>query len=186
MYSTQQDSAYYKAIKTNLPFSVRFNNDLLAFSGQWRFHKAILEGKPWNIAMKNTQVPASYYIPTGQQIVAYQYNLTQSQYVHGVNTLNLNGGIISVNSIGKFLGLVEDVSPVLKFKLDYPEDVDIVIYSVQASIVSTLYHGRLFPGNYKFTWNGRDDKGKPMPSGDYVAEIQIGKVKYIRKRINIP
>jgi hypothetical protein len=185
-YTPEQDSAYRRALKLRIPFTVRLNIDLSTFSDKWKLHQELAKGNPWNVAMKNAQVSPSFYMPLPRDIVLYQDNLMQSQYVPGVRTLDLSGGITSLHSIGRFLGLVEDVSPDIKFHLEYTEDIEIVIYSVQAVEITTLYKGRLNEGQYKFTWNLRDAQGKPMPSGDYVAEIKVGTLKYIRKRIQIP
>jgi flagellar hook assembly protein FlgD len=82
--------------------------------------------------------------------------------------------------------LTEDVSPVIKFSVEYADEIDITIYSIQAIAVTTIFKGNLMPGNYKYVWNGRDDKGKKMKPGDYIAEVKMGKYKFYRKRIVVP
>jgi len=82
---------------------------------------------------------------------------------------------VALGDIAQFFGLAEDVSPVIKYNLDFATEVQIVIYSVNASVVATLFDGHQPAGNYSITWNGRDDKGRKLPSGDYVAEVRIGK-----------
>ncbi|MFA6571579.1 MAG: hypothetical protein WCT77_10135 [Bacteroidota bacterium] len=185
-YTAEQDSAYRRALKLKIPFTVRLNLDLAVSSDKWKLQQELAKGNPWNVAMKNAQVSPAFYMPLPRDIVLYNYNLMQSQYVPGVKTLDLSGGIASLQSIGRFLGIVEDVSPVIKFQLSFQEEVEIVIFSVQAVVITTMYKGKLNQGDYKFTWNLRDSKGKPMPQGDYVAEVRIGSVKYVRKRIQIP
>jgi flagellar hook assembly protein FlgD len=102
-----------------------------------------------------------------------------------MNTYNPYGLKIPLGAIGKLLGLVQDVSPKMAFELDYNAEVEIVIYSVQASVVATIFKGSKKPGYHTYTWNGRNDQGKKMPPGDYIGEIRIGNRKYIRKRIVI-
>ncbi|MBR3090812.1 MAG: hypothetical protein IKH10_02320, partial [Bacteroidetes bacterium] len=83
------------------------------------------------------------------------------------------------------LGIIEDTSPEIKYSLGMIADVEIVIYSVQAKVIATIFKGTQRPGSYKITWNQRDDKGKKMPYGDYIAEVRIGTDRFVRKRIVI-
>ncbi len=186
-YTTIQDSAYFRALKLNLPTDVRIAYDLNKFSNGWRLQQELSKGKPWQIAVRNiNNVPSELFIPTGVEKMQYVTNLVMSQYVPGIRALNPGGGIASLNEIATFLGLAEDVSPVIKFGVEYADEVEITIYSIQAVAVATIYKGNLLPGNYKYVWNGRDDKGKKMKSGDYIAEVRMGKYKFFRKRIVVP
>jgi flagellar hook assembly protein FlgD len=91
-----------------------------------------------------------------------------------------------MDAIGRFLGLTEDLSPTISYSLFETSHVEIVIYSVQANVIATIFSGRQVPGNYSYTWNGRNDRGMKMGSGDYVGEVRIGEKRYVRKRIYIP
>jgi hypothetical protein len=171
-----------------VPVASRISYEVSLFAPQWEIKKQLLENSPWQLAMKNLETPPEYLMPTFQEKVQHQINILNSQYVPFVRTISpYNTGLnIPLSSIGSLLGLVEDVSPNMKFSLDYYDDVEIVVYSLQAVAVATVYKGRLAPGTYKFTWNLRNDNGLKMPTGDYVAEIKIGIYKYIRKWIKIP
>lgn len=183
-YTPNQDSAYFRALKINLPTDTRISNDLNQFSNGWRLQQELAKGKPWQAAVRNiNNVPSEFFIPTGVEKMQYITNLVQSQYVPGIKPLNPGGGIASLGQIASFLGLTEDVSPVIKFSVEYADEIEITVYSIQAVAVSTIFKGNMMPGNYKYVWNGRDDKGKKMKSGDYIAEVRIGKYKFFRKRI---
>jgi hypothetical protein len=186
-YSPNQDSAYFRALKLNLPTDIRISKDLNQFSEGWRLQQELSKGKPWQAAVRNiNNVPSELFIPSGVEKMLYITNLVNSQYVPGIRPLNPGEGLVSLGQIASFLGLTEDVSPVIKFSTEYADEVEIIIYSIQASAVATIFKGNLMPGSYKYVWNGRDDRGKKMKSGDYIAEVKIGKYKFFRKRIVVP
>ena len=180
-----QDSAYVRALRLKIPISTRFANDLKAFSKDWQLEKRILEENPWNMALSNLDLPAEFFMPSAQEKAMYQYNILESQNVPFVRTINPFGLKIPMSAIGSLLGLTEDLSPVLVYSIDFTTNVEVVIYSVQAKVVATIFKGNQNPGKYRYVWNGRDDLGMKMPSGDYIAEIRIGDSKFIRKRIYI-
>ena len=184
-YSPDQDSAYFHAIKYRMPNSSRFRNDIQYNSREFiRFYGDV--DSTWLTAMKNMDIPAEYFKPTKVALAAKQFELLQSFMTNGVSQYNPFGFKVSMQAVGQFLGLVEDVSPEIDYYLATMEEVEIVIYSAQAVVVQTIIKTTQAPGSYKYTWNGRDDKGKKMASGDYVAEVRIGNKKFIRKRIFIP
>jgi flagellar hook assembly protein FlgD len=116
----------------------------------------------------------------------HQINVANSFYVPFVQTYNPSSIQIPFETIGNLLGLTEDVSPEIKYDIDFNADVTVVVYSTRATVVATIFSGRQIPGHYEFKWNFRDDNGRLMPSGDYVAEVRVGNYKFIRKKITIP
>jgi flagellar hook assembly protein FlgD len=130
--------------------------------------------------------PSEYYTPTGEQMTAQWDNIMRSQYVPFMQTIPSAGIQVPLSAITTFLGLTEDVSPVIKYEIDFSDEVEIVIYSIQARVVRTMFKGNQTPGTYKFTWNGLDDYGRKMLTGDYIGEVRIGKSRYVRKHIQIP
>ena len=65
-------------------------------------------------------------------------------------------------------------------------NVEVVVYSPQARVIAVLLKMHQPTGKYQITWNGRDEKGRRMPTGDYVAEVRLGDERFVRKRIQIP
>ncbi len=179
-----QDSNYIHALKLHIPNSARLANDLRQFA-------SLIPGKSdfatrADMANGALNLPPEYYLPLDVDIANHQYNLLMSQNnVTGIKTMNPFGLKISLGSIGRFLGLVEDVSPVIRYELDYRTDVQVLIYSLAATVVATIFEGTQPPGRYTYTWNGRNDAGRKLPPGDYVAEVRIGKQRFIRKHIVI-
>ena len=184
--TSMQDSNYTRALrmKAMIPLSARLSNDLREFSPliPAKQNKITLEEQANNVL----NLPSELYMPLKVDVANYQYGLMMSQNnVTGIRVMNPFGLKISLASIGQFFGLSEDVSPVIKYSLDYRTDVEVLIYSLNATAVATIFDGMQIPGKYTFTWNGRDDAGRRLSKGDYIAEVRIGKERYIRKRIVI-
>lgn len=182
----QQDSAYFRALRTRIPSSTRFSLDLKRFETDIRLMGELNKGTPIDIARKNLDLPSEYFVPSPHEFALYELNQKLSTYVPYIRTSQPFGFKANLSDIGKILGLVEDVSPVLTYEVDTYTDVEVVVYSIQARVVATIFSGKQTPGKYTFTWNVRDDAGRLMPPGDYIGEIRIGRSKFIRKRIYIP
>ncbi|MFC2129939.1 FlgD immunoglobulin-like domain containing protein [Bacteroidota bacterium] len=185
-YSAAQNSIYYRAMRLKIPASVRLNNDFKLFTGKRQIEREIEKGLPWQVALDNLRIRPEILAPLPQDIVHRQEMKDRALYVPFMPNLQRDGISISLQDIGILLGVLEDVSPVIKFDLNYTEEVEIVIYSVQAVVVATVFKGLCQSGHNKYVWNGRDDKGRPMPPGDYIGEVRIGKIRFERKRITLP
>lgn len=182
-FSPLQDSAFIRAMKSNLPteFLIKESLDIIEYNMQMN---RIIQDSPWMIARRNlASIPREYFDADPVEVVQRQTMIQDAQYVPFVQTIPRNAFVMDLVDIGKLLGILEDTSPTLKYTIDYASDVQIVIYSVNAKVVATIFSGMQTPGNYKRTWNGRDDNGKMLPKGDYIGEIRIGEYKYIRKVI---
>lgn len=186
VYTQEQDSAFRAALDINIPFSLRSRLDLELSERLWQLASGQIERNPWISAMNAlSSLPAGVFNPSDVEMVQWQTNIMNSMYVPFVKTYSPYGAKIDFETIGKFLGLVEDVSPIIKYNLAITADVEVVVYSIQASVVATLFKGMQSPGNYTINWNARDDKGRQMPAGDYIGEVRIGEDRYVRKRIVI-
>lgn len=186
VYTPEQDSAFRAALDLQIPFSLRSRLDLELSEPLWMIAQRNIERNPWVSAMNSlSSLPEGIYAPSGVDIVNWETNIVNSMYVPFVRTYSTYGGKIPLKTIAGFLGLVEDVSPVIKYTLGIQADVEVVVYSVQATVVATLFKGVQSPGAYTINWNGRDDEGRKMSSGDYIAEVRIGTDRYVRKRIVI-
>lgn len=185
-FSPQQDSAYKAALSKRIPLSTRARQDILLSETFWEYSKEMGIGTPWQIAMRDIlRLNPNLFAPSAVDLATHQYHLEQSMYVPGVQTLPKGGLKIPLHDIGVFLGVKEDLSPNIKYRIDYLSEIEIVIYSVKATVIATIFEGVQKPGSYSITWNLRDDNGKLMPSGDYIAEVRIGNERFIRKRIEI-
>ena len=182
-----QDSAYKAALSLDLPLMTRFYHDFERSEHIWDLWLKGEQETPWNNVMAVFEnMPDSIFYPIGSEIVQHQINkvnaLSYPGYTFSEGGLNMMGTIKKAATI---LGILEDVSPEIRYELGVLADVEIVIYSVQAKVIAVIFKGTQKPGNYKITWNGRDDAGKKMPFGDYIAEVRIGEERFVRKRIVI-
>lgn len=181
-----QDTLYKRAMKLNVPTAVRFSHDFKIFAEQRALEQELEKGLPWQIALENLRIRPDILAPTKQELVQRQEMINNSMYVPFINNRVNTGWSFDRYEIAVMLGLAEDVSPIMTFDLQYTEEIEVVVYSLQASVIATVFKGIRQPGSHKFVWNGRDDKGRPVSTGDYIGEIRIGKSRFIRKRITIP
>jgi hypothetical protein len=185
-YKDYQDSLYQRFLKLNVTARTLFNFNLSLSDEAWSNILNNTSELPYQAALRSLNtVPSIAFIPTGVEKMLYQSNLEAARYIPGIITPNY-GLKVSMNDIGVFMGIIEDTSPEIFYSLDAPNDVEVVIYSIQAKVIATLFDGRQIPGKFKLTWNFRDDNGRRMMSGDYIAEVRIGNSKFVRKRIVIP
>jgi len=187
-YSEYQDSAYKQALALNVAARARFIHTTRSLSGALSAAQTLERPPtPWENMQRNLAVPREMLAPSPQQIAAYKLNIQQSQYVPGVLMFPMGSGNLQVSfgDIGKFLGLMEDVSPRIKYLVDETTEVTIVVYNASALKVATIYNGIQPMGVYEIVWNGRDDNNHPVPPGDYVSEVSLGNQRIMRKRILI-
>ncbi len=59
----------------------------------------------------------------------------------------------------------------IKVELNKAEFVEMVVYNINGQKVHTLFHGAFPAGVHDIVWNGRDETGKPLPSGSYFAAV---------------
>jgi hypothetical protein len=181
-----QDSAFFKAMRLQLPVNILIKNNLSFSEDIWTIERRIAQGTPWQIAVQNIRnIPAEFYNPSPVEMVHRQTMIENSLEVPFVSTYQRYGLKVSMDAIASLLGLTEDVSPIISYTIDYTAHIEVVIYSISSAVVATLFDGLQSPGNYTLTWNGRNSNGKIMPPGDYIAEVRVGHEKYIRKRIVI-
>jgi hypothetical protein len=185
-FSAKQDSNYYRAMRLNMTPLARLGYDLDKLRAQMEIHDRIRAGMPWQIALKNMEdIPSDLLKPSPVEIVHHQVDIINALSVPFVNTYNPYGMKIPLGAIGQFLGITEDVSPRITYTLEHPAEVEVVVYSIDATVIATLFKGQQPAGTYRLNWNGRNDKGRRMPRGDYIGEVRIGQTRYIRKKIEI-
>lgn len=191
-FSRTQEENYRRALQMRVPPSARFRLDARMLADEWQAYADLRGRSPLQVLRSNLDIPSEYYIPSEQQRLLYQEQITMSRYIPGVSNGNngMSAGAVGfqmpLSVIGRLLGLIEDVSPTITYAVEYSAMVEAVVYSTQAKVVATIFQGVQQPGRYSLTWNGRDGQGKPLPSGDYIAEVRIGRETIVRKRMQIP
>lgn len=61
---------------------------------------------------------------------------------------------------------------VLRFSLPEPATAALDVFDMRGRLVSRLAHGKFDAGDHELVWRGRDDGGRDVPSGVYVARLQ--------------
>lgn len=185
-FTAEQDSAYFRAMRANVTSNIRIWNDLNLTKYIWFDYLKNIKKSDVAIAMESlSSLPKEYFMPDPKEVVQRQINISNAFYVPFVPTYDPNNALFTFAEIGNFLGLTEDVSPLIKYNLERQSNVEIVIYSIRAYVIAKVFDGVQPAGSYSISWNGRDESGKKMPPGDYIAEIRIANDKYFRKRIII-
>ena len=64
---------------------------------------------------------------------------------------------------------------------DVAQPVALEIYDVRGRLLHRLVDGRLAPGVYQKSWDGRDSSGQGMSSGIYFARLKVGQESETRK-----
>lgn len=179
----EQDSLYQRALELSVPIDVRLRMDIR----ESEYNPELLR-EAQNIMSAYINVmdlPAKVFRPDPREMVQRREGIVQALSTPPYYTFNDMNSLFFLEDAAQFLGLTEDVSPTISYRLDVPSDIEIVVYSIQAKVIATLFVGKQPAGAHQITWNKRNDNGMPMPSGDYVAEVRIGNDRYVRKRIQI-
>lgn len=186
LYTATQDSAYNADSRLSLPFIFWIKKGLERTDAYWKDWLQSVEDEPsQNLSSSFAKMPKNIFDPMPTEIVQYEINRTNALSIPTISTFSNAGLNVNLKSIGTFLRILEDVSPDITYTLTITADVEIVVYSVSAKVIATIFTGTQKSGRYKVRWNGKNDDGKKMPAGDYIAEVRIGAEKYVRKRIVI-
>jgi hypothetical protein len=69
------------------------------------------------------------------------------------------------------------------YTLEEPSDVTISIYSLDGKLLKQHSLPGHAVGSFRYTWNGEDAKGNPMPSGVYFYEVKTGAERTAKKMV---
>jgi len=64
-------------------------------------------------------------------------------------------------------------NPMTTIRFDLPQfsEVTLAVYDMRGGLVHTLWHGHRDQGRHVVTWDGRDSRGKTVPSGVYLVRV---------------
>jgi predicted esterase len=65
----------------------------------------------------------------------------------------------------------------VRYAVSGPGEVEIRIYSAAGGLVRSLLHRALSAGQFDVRWDGKDESGRPVPSGIYLCRIAGGPSK---------
>jgi hypothetical protein len=69
----------------------------------------------------------------------------------------------------------------MRFALQSATDGTVAMFNSEGRRVRTLYEGVLSSGEKEFTWDGRDDSGRQVAQGIYLALLRAGVVTDVQK-----
>ena len=69
----------------------------------------------------------------------------------------------------------------IEFTTLIPEDVQLLIYNINAQLVKRVEFRNILPGTNRFIWDGTDNSGRILPDGIYMIEIRQN--NYINSKI---
>jgi hypothetical protein len=72
-------------------------------------------------------------------------------------------------------------STLIQYGLPESEHVKITIFSLLGQEIDELANTVQSPGTYRVVWNGKDKRGKDMPSGVYLIRLQAGSTQLVKK-----
>ena len=72
----------------------------------------------------------------------------------------------------------------IQFALDRNAQVSLRVFDVQGRAVRTLIDSYLASGPRLMSWDGRDDRGRPLPSGTYFLRLEGGGT-YLTRTVNL-
>ena len=71
----------------------------------------------------------------------------------------------------------------IEFKLPEEAEVELAVYDISGRRVATIFRGLETAGVKRYAWDGRDDAGRPVPSGVYLYFLRAGKQVLSRKMV---
>ena len=186
VYTPFQDSNFIRDSRLKIDFIYWLMKGLDRSEGLWQDLLLSYSNTPGNYLSSTFQrMPSNVFEPLPNELVQHRIGIINALSVPGIYNHNISGINFNLRDVATFLGMLEDVSPEIKYQLNVTADVEIVIFNVSAIAVAKIFSGTQKPGKYTIFWNGKDDAGKKVRNGDYIAEVRIGQQSFVRKRIVI-
>lgn len=74
-------------------------------------------------------------------------------------------------------------STTINYKLENTSEVNIQVYNMLGQVVRNLVQADKPPGSYSVVWNGKDDFGKGVASGNYYYQLKVGEFLSTKKML---
>jgi len=71
----------------------------------------------------------------------------------------------------------------IDYSLGETAPVRLEIYDVQGRLLRTLVDQPQQPGDYSLVWDGRDDRGQALASGNYFYQLRVGESRQARRAL---
>jgi len=74
-------------------------------------------------------------------------------------------------------------STTISFEMHAAGQANLKIYNIKGEAITTLAQGEIAPGSYQITWDGRDDQGRLVATGNYIAVLSKGNEQVSRNML---
>ena len=150
-----------------------------------------IEGTTQALIAANLKLDPNDWKPTEADIAARREMIEKAQdfeYIYPQDITRIPVVSIPLSAIGQALGLTEDTSPVIAYRLEKTRQITVIIYTViDALEIARLVDGPQRPGDYRFKWDFKDSNGRRALSGSYIVEVIADQTeRLLRKRIVVP
>jgi hypothetical protein len=184
-FSPEQDKFFYDALKSQIDAQTRFKHNMKSSMDLWQgnWKRSFLDD-----IEQNLNIPRSILQPIPEEHFRYLTTITRAFNVPGVHEFGILPGLVgagNLEGLQKMIGLIEDVSPTMRYVLQQTAQVNVFVFSISAIEVAHIFSKEQTAGSYSVTWNGRTNQGFVAPQGDYIGEVYIGHRTAVRKRIKI-
>ncbi|NQT62595.1 MAG: T9SS type A sorting domain-containing protein, partial [Candidatus Marinimicrobia bacterium] len=71
----------------------------------------------------------------------------------------------------------------ISFDVHEAGEASLMIYNIKGETVTTLAQGNIQPGSYQVTWDGRDNQGQIVATGNYIAVLSKGNEQVSRNML---
>jgi 5-hydroxyisourate hydrolase-like protein (transthyretin family) len=136
---------------------------------------------------------------TTTEVNSYSFsdnNLPQGNYFYRLKQLDYSGEFTYTKVVEAFIDLIPaefklsqnypnpfNPSTEISFSLPHSEKVSIIVYDMLGREVKTLFSEEVQAGTYNTIWNGLNNAGEQMSSGNYIYRMAAGDFIQSRKMI---
>ncbi len=173
--------------------------ELLVNTNVWIFHGDQDTGVPWQGSQtaynRLNAIGADVHFTLYEGVGHWAWEPAYETEGLWTWVLNQENELVSVspseNSIPETYVLLQNYpnpfNPSTTISYGVPEsaNVKIIVYDIHGNQVRTISSEAKVDGWYNHTWNGRDDTGKPIPSGVYMTHLQSGQHTRVIKMLHL-
>ena len=139
----------------------------------------------------NLNLDPSEWKPTERDLAERREMIERAQdfeYIYPQDVARVPVMSIPLSSIGQALGLTENVSPRISYRLEATRRMTVIVYTVLDAIeIVRLVDQVQPPGVYSFDWDFNDSSGRRVLPGSYIVEVIADSTEMLlRKRIVVP
>ena len=186
-FTPEQDRRFYQALSQYIVGVVRFRFDAKETTTQ-RINEALFGSLETSVAARNMDFSYNLFTPNYREKQRYLEDYSASFNIPGVRVIGQvlgieRGGDGNYDKLLQMLGLQENLSSQIEYKLQQESLVDVWIISLESRTIKHLLSARQPEGTHTITWNGTNDDNVRMPCGYYIGQVFANKQRILQKGI---